>query len=177
MQELRRDWGWFLALGILLIVIGFLAIGSAVVATLASVVFLGWLLIIGGVMQLFYAFRMRAQHHLFLQLLLGVLSLVVGIMLIAKPGAGAVTLTLALAIYFTVSGAFRIGAALGLRYPHWGWSLLSGIVTFVLGVILWWQWPVASLWFLGFAVGLDLILHGWSWIALSLAAHRVEARA
>ena len=75
-QELRHDWGWFLVLGIVLIIIGVLAIGSAAIATFASVVFLGWLLIVGGIMQLVYAFRMRARHHLFLQLLLGILSLV-----------------------------------------------------------------------------------------------------
>lgn len=176
-QELRHDWLWFLVLGIMLIIVGMFAIASAVVATFASVVFLGWLLIFGGVMQLVYAFRMRARQHLFMQLLLGVLALVVGFMLITHPGAGALTLTLALAIYFVVSGAFRIGAALGVRYPHWGWSLVSGIVTFVLGVLLWWRLPVIAFWFLGFAVGVDMILHGWSWITLSLLARRADVPA
>lgn len=177
LPELRRDWGWFLALGILLIIVGLIAIGSAFIATFVSVVFLGWLLIIGGVMQLFSAFKMRARQHLFLQLLFGILALVVGILLIANPMSGALTVTLVLAIYFIVSGAFRIGATLGVRYPHWGWYLFSGIVTFVLGVILWWRLPVVGLWFLGFAVGLDMIFHGWSWVALSLIARRSAATA
>lgn len=174
-QEIRREWGWFLALGILLIAIGALAIGSTFMATLISVLFLGWLLIIGGVVQLFSAFRMRAQRHLFLQLLFGLLALVVGIMLIARPAAGAVTVTLVLAIYFVVSGAFRIGAALSIRYPNWGWHLFSGIVTFVLGAIVWWRLPLIAFWFLGFAVGLDMLFHGWSWVMLSLVARKVPA--
>ena len=172
-QELRREWGWFMALGILLIVIGVLAIGSAFIATLVSVLFLGWLLIIGGILQLFSAFRMRAHRHLFLELLFGLLALVVGIMLIARPAAGAVTVTLLLSIYFIVSGAFHIGASLGVRYANWGWRLLSGIVTFVLGVILWWRLPLIAYWFLGFAVGLDMLLHGWSWVMLSFMARKV----
>jgi uncharacterized membrane protein HdeD (DUF308 family) len=82
------------------------------------------------------------------------------------------TLTLVLAVYFIVSGAVRIGAAWGVRLPHWGWHLFSGIVTFALGAILWWRLPVVGLWFIGFAVGLDMIFHGWSWVALSLVARR-----
>lgn len=174
-QEIRREWSWFLALGILLIVVGFLAIGSAFIATLVSVLFLGWLLIIGGIFQLFSAFRLRAQRHLFLELLFGLLSLVVGIMLIVRPAAGAVTVTLVLAIYFVVSGAFHIGASLGVRYPNWGWHLFSGIVTLVLGVILWWRLPLVAFWFLGFAVGLDMLFHGWSWVMLALVVRKAPA--
>lgn len=176
-QDIRRHWGWFLALGILLIIVGFLAIGSAFVATLVSVLFLGWLLIIGGVLQLFSAFGVRAHRHLFWELLFGLLALVVGIILIARPAAGAVTVTLVLAVYFVVSGAFHIGASLRVRYPNWGWRLFSGIVTFVLGVILWWRLPLIAFWFLGFAVGLDMLLHGWSWVMLSFMARKVPATA
>lgn len=174
--ELGHDWKWFLVLGILLIIVGVLAIGSAVVATLVSVVFLGWLLIIGGIMQIIAAFGVRERHHhLFLQLLLGILSVVVGFLLVRDPATGAVSLTLILAVYFVVSGAFRIGASIGRHYANWGWSLFSGIVTFVLGVLVWWQLPVIAFWFLGFAVGLDMILHGWSWITMSLVARRAVA--
>lgn len=171
--ELRHDWKWFLVLGILLIIVGILALGAAVIATLISVVFLGWLLVLGGIMQIIAAFAVRERHHhLFLQLLLGILSVVVGFLLVRDPASGAITLTLILAVYFVVSGAFRIGASIGRQYANWGWQLFSGIVTFVLGVMIWWQLPGIALWFLGFAVGIDMILHGWSWITMSLIARR-----
>lgn len=176
--EIRNRWGWFLTLGILLIVIGVIALGVAGLATVITVVFFGWLLVLGGIVEIIFAFRARESSSVFLQLLTGLLALIVGALLVARPGTGALTITLLLAALYLMSGVFRVIVALVLRYPNWGWVLVSGLVTFLLGLLLLVGWPSTALWFIGVAVGIDLILHGWSWIAFALAARRLpEARA
>jgi len=74
-----------------------------------------------------------------------------------------------MAMFFMIAGLFRIVTALLMRYPHWGWVLLNGLITFVLGVLIWRQMPGAALWIIGMFVGIDLIFVGWSWVMLALA--------
>jgi len=98
-------------------------------------------------------------------------------MITEKPLQSAVTLTAFLAAFFIVAGSFRILAAMVIRFPYWGWSLLNGIVTFLLGVIIYRHFPACALWILGLLVGLELLLHGWTWITLSLAIRKIPANA
>lgn len=170
LQELHRHWGWWLALGFSLIVLGFLALSWSVLFTMVSVIFFGWILLIAGVMESIQAFRQRRWGGFLLHLLNGILSLVVGLLFLLNPGAGALILTLLLAMFFIVAGIFRTVAALHLRYPTWGWQLFSGIVTLILGILIWAQWPVSGLWVIGLFVGIDLIFSGWARVMLALAA-------
>ncbi|MDP3182850.1 MAG: HdeD family acid-resistance protein [Desulfobaccales bacterium] len=174
-QEFRHNWGWFLALGIILIVFGTIAVGSSVLVTLASVLFFGWLLLFMGLIEAVQAFWQRKWGGIFLHLLCGILTAVVGLIFVANPGAGALVLTLILAVLFMVAGLFRIIAALMMRFPHWGWLLLSGGVTLVLGLLIWRQWPVSGLWVFGMFIGIDMIFCGWSWVMAALAARRLPA--
>jgi uncharacterized membrane protein HdeD (DUF308 family) len=172
-EELRRNAGWFLGFGILLVVLGMIALGSAALMTLASVLLFGWLLIFAGVMDAVQAFRCKGWSGFFVDLLTGVLYLVVGFMVVANPGATAVALTLLIAMFLILGGLFRIVAAIAARTPHWGWVLLHGVVSLVLGVAIWRQWPLSGLWVIGLFVGIEMIFNGWSLVMLGLAAKKL----
>ena len=172
-ENLKGKWGWLLTLGILMLIVGFCALSMPFVAALASVLFLGWLLIIGGVLQGVHAFGQKHWGGLFWQLLIGVLYLLIGLMLIVEPLRSLLALTLLLAIFFVVEGIFRIIAAFRLKpRDNWGWILLNGLVTLVLGALIWAEWPSAAVWAIGLLVGIDLIFGGWSMIMIALAARK-----
>jgi uncharacterized membrane protein HdeD (DUF308 family) len=172
LDEARRHWGRFLVLGIALIVLGSVALGAAWLTTLASVLLFGWLLIFSGVMETVAAFWAGQWSGFFLHLLSGVLNVVVGVLILAHPGAVAVGLTLLLAVFFLVAGLFRIIAAFALRFPNWGWALLGGVITTILGAMIWAEWPSSALWVIGTFVGIELLFRRWGWVMFALAARQ-----
>lgn len=172
LESLRKQWKWFLLMGILMIVLGFFAIGAATTVTVVSVILLGSLLLIGGLVQIFYAFWARQWSGFFFSLLAGILYTVTGTLLIVHPTAGALSLTLLLAAFYIIGGIFRIVGSLMMRYEMWGWSLLSGIVKLILGVLIWTGWPATGLWIFGLFIGIDLIFYGWFWVLLALSAKK-----
>jgi uncharacterized membrane protein HdeD (DUF308 family) len=174
-DEIHDSWGWFVALGIALIVLGAACIVSNVAATLATVLVFGWLLLIGGVFALIQAFRTRTWSGFFLCLLSALLRGFTGYLLIRYPITGEISLTLILASFFIVGGTFRAIGAGALQFPQWGWAVLSGIVSVALGVMLLVQLPVSSLWFIGLAIGIDFIFDGSAFIALGSALRRVPS--
>jgi len=165
--------GWVIAAGIAMLIGGTAAIIYNGVATLASVIVFGWLLAIVGVVQIAHAFQVRAWSGFFLYLLDGILRTTVGVLLMLYPGAGAQALTLVLAFYFVVGGLFKSFGSLTLQFPGWGWSVASGIISVVLGVLLARQWPASGVWFIGFAVGVDLILYGWALLMFVAAVKKL----
>ena len=177
MADFQKNRGWFLALGILLIISGTLAIIYDVAATLLSVLFFGWLLIIMGGIEAIQSFWQPKWGGFFLHLMVGLLGVAVGYHLVSAPAAGALVLTLVMAIYFMVIGVFRVVTAIAMRFPNWGWVLFSGLVTFVLGVMIKSQWPMSGLWIIGLFIGIDMIFSGWSYVMLSLAAKKEAAPA
>jgi uncharacterized membrane protein HdeD (DUF308 family) len=171
-DRVRRFWGWFLFLGILQIVAGTVAVGFAFSATLVSVVTLGVLLLISAGGQIVASVLARDWGGFFLFLLLGVLYAVAGIMMIRQPLVAAESLTLMLAAAFLIGGMFRVIVALIERFPSWGWVLFNGVVTVILGVLIWRQWPSSGLWVLGMFVGIDLIMNGVTWSVLAVGARK-----
>jgi uncharacterized membrane protein HdeD (DUF308 family) len=167
LKEFRNNWRWFLTLGILMIILGVLALGSSVTATSFSLIFIGWLLIFAAILVglLYVAIGFKVQ----MGRAFPASSLVVGFMLVANPGASPLTVTLLVTIFFLMSGAFRIIASISMRFPQWGWVLLNGIVTLVLGILVWRRWPASGYRIIGLFIGVDFILSGWSWVTLSLA--------
>jgi uncharacterized membrane protein HdeD (DUF308 family) len=165
--SIRKSWGWFLALGIVQIVAGTFAVGFAFSAMLASVVTLGVLLLIAAAAQTAAAIWARDFGGFFLYLLLGVLYAVAGLLTLQYPLLAAEGLTFMLAAAFLVGGVYRIVVALVERFPAWGWVLLNGIITVLLGLAIWQQWPGSGLWFLGMFVGIDLIVNGVTWSVLA----------
>ena len=176
-EELRRSWGWFLGLGIVLIILGVIAIGSAFFMTIASVWLFGWLLIIGGVMEVVHAFWHKRWAGFFLDLLTGVLYVVAGWMMVNNPQESALLLTLLIAMFLVFEGVFRIVAALAVRYPHWGAVLLNGVISLVLGMLIWRRWPVSGLWVIGLFVGIEMLLNGWSLVRLSMTGRNLPEEA
>ncbi|HVO23557.1 MAG TPA: DUF308 domain-containing protein [Candidatus Margulisiibacteriota bacterium] len=168
-DRVRSSWGWFVALGIALVILGTVCIIGNVTATLATVFAFGWLLLVGGVAALFHAFETRTWSGFFLSLLSAVLRGFTGYLLIRYPLAGEWSLTLLLASLLIVGGMFRAIGAATLRFPRWGWAAVSGAVSVVLGVMLLGQLPISSLWFIGFAIGLDFVFDGASLVALGIA--------
>lgn len=168
--QARSNWGWYVALGILMILVGLYAIWAEGAATLASVFALGIVLVIAGIGQLFTAFMARGAGHVILLLLVGLLDVIVGLMLLEHPIAGALVVTLLLAALLVFGGVFRFVAALWMQFPNYGWVAVSGVVSTVLGLLLWVQWPVSAIWFIGLVVGLNLIFAGisWTWLGWRL---------
>jgi uncharacterized membrane protein HdeD (DUF308 family) len=171
-HELRKHWKWLLAIGILLVVLGMVALADSFAVTVASMIFFGWVLVIAGVVQAVQAFRHRQSGHLLLHTLNAVLSFVVGLLLISNPLAGALVATLLLAAYFTVAGIFRIVA--GTRHVQGrAWIILSGAITLLLGIMIWFHWPSSALWIIGMFNGIDLLFSGWSQIMLAFALRQL----
>ena len=172
-EEVREHSTWFLAMGIALIVIGCIAIGSAVVATIISMLFLGWLLIIGGLFQMTHGFARRRWSGFFINLLEGVLYAVAGFIALVNPGLAAITLTLLIAMLFLASGVFRLVIAFSTPLHHRGWLVFNGALSIVLGLSIWASWPLSGLWVIGLFVGIDMIFDGWTEVMLALTARRL----
>jgi len=173
LDTLRDRWGWLLALGILMVVLGTIALFLMPAATIGTVMVLGWLLVVSGIFEGVHAFRVRSWGGLFLHLIAGILGVLVGLLVVTHPALGALGWTLLFASFFTVIGLFRTIAAIRLKFPNWGWATFDGIVTLGLGILLWASWPVSALWFLGLAVGVSLILRGWAYIMFAIAIHNL----
>jgi uncharacterized membrane protein HdeD (DUF308 family) len=170
LNELERNTGWFLALGIGLVILGTFAIFVPLVATFAIENLVGLLFVIGGIMHIVHAFRWRMSQRFFMDLAISVLYLVFGILLLAYPLTGVLTLTLFLAVFFLVEGVFKLFLAFRMRpASRWGWMVFSGVISLILGFFILAGLPLTAFWAVGLIVGIDLIFGGWSVIMLSMA--------
>jgi uncharacterized membrane protein HdeD (DUF308 family) len=171
LEQVRKSWGWFLVLGILLTLLGAMCVIKAQTATTFSILVLGCVLAISGVFWLVSAFQAFNWHGFFLYLLNAIIRGVTGYLLIRHPDAGAAGITMLLAALFIVGGLFRAAGATVIQFPRWGWTVFSGVVSFALGIFLLTTWPVASTFFIGIAIGVDLIFDGVALIGFAGAIH------
>ena len=176
-EHLRSDWWWLLLYGVLLTLCGTVAIVVPPLATGGVLIVLGIALIVGGVATIILAFWAGKWSGLLVQLLVGVLYLVAGFTIFDMPVRAALVMTAFIAALFIIVGAFRVLAAMMVRFPHWGWALFNGIVTFLLGVIIYRQFPQSALWVIGLLVGVEMLFNGWTWIMLSLAIRKIPTDA
>jgi uncharacterized membrane protein HdeD (DUF308 family) len=174
-EYIHRHRTWFVFLGTALIVLGVVAAAYSLASTYASMLFLAMILLLGGIMRLIAALSAREWTGSLLLALSGALYLVTGILTWRHPIAAALALTLLFSALLLGMGSFRLIASVWYRFPHWGWVALSGLISILLGVMLWNAWPFAGLWFIGFCVGLDLIVEGMGWITLSLRGKELRA--
>jgi len=177
LEELRKRWGWFVGLGVIMVILGTLSLGSAVMTTLFAVEFIGWLMIVGGVLQTVHAFSCKAWSGFFIDLLFGILYAVAGVLIIRHPAAAAIELTLLIAMLLIFSGIFRIVTAVAIRFPNWIWLLLNGVVNLLLGFSIWNQWPVSGLWVIGLFIGIDMLFNGWTLIMTGLTVRNLPTEA
>jgi uncharacterized membrane protein HdeD (DUF308 family) len=174
-QGLKNAWFFFLFLGVCLIVVGAVALIYAAAAAKVTVFVYGWFLLVGGIVYIVGAFFTRAWGGLFLSLLAGVLYFVCGIIFINNPEEVAVLLALFMGIFFIVEGLFRIISAATGQFRHWGLMLLNGLVTLLLGILIWQKWPYDGPVIVGIFVGIDLIFSGAAYVSLGLAARNLSA--
>ena len=170
---LHGKWGWIVALGVVYLVTGFIALGSMVMATVASVLVVGVMMIVAGVAEIINAFQCKGWGKFLIWALLGVLYIVAGFITFENPLFAAVILTLLLGAALVASGIVRIFLAFSMkRESPWIWVLLSSLITLVLGVLILARWPVSSVYVLGIFLGIDLVMAGAGWLGLGFALHR-----
>ena len=154
--------GVTVAMGIIMLVLGIIAlIGSWFLASIAVERLYAWVLLIYGIVQFIYAFKSRSVGGFLFKLLFSIISIIAAILLLIYPLAGVFTLTLVLGVYIFLDGVFRVIQAFQLRpLPLWGWVLFNGIVSIILGILIWSQWPFNAGWILGVYVCISLIING-----------------
>jgi uncharacterized membrane protein HdeD (DUF308 family) len=167
-QEMVRNWGWFLAFGIVLMVLGVAAIVRSVTSTVVSMVFFGWLMIVASIVDLVSAFMVGNWEGFFVHLLLAILFGITGVIFVTNPGISAEVATLLMSMLFLIAGLYQLVVALWTHLPGYGWHVVDGVLAMVLGALLLAQWPISGLYAIGLFVGIGLIFYGWAWVALAL---------
>lgn len=170
-EMISRNWGWFLALGIAMIVLGFIAIASPYLGTFAAARVFGWIMIFTAVSTAIHAATTRGWGGFFLQVLLAFLYLVAGYWLLTQPLSGAITLTVVLIAVLFVQGLLLIAEGIQIRPMNgWGWLLASGLASLLLSLMIWQRFPSSAAWALGLLFGVSLLSSGWSFVALALGS-------
>jgi uncharacterized membrane protein HdeD (DUF308 family) len=165
---LRRNWGWFVALGVVLTVMGIAGLVFVGALTLVAVIFVGWMFLVGGVLEIAHAIIRKGWQGFWLDLISGVLTTLAGLFILLRPVEGATILTMLLGILFLVGGIFRIGVGVATRNPYSGWFVLQGVVSLILGLMIVAQWPFSALWVIGTLVAIDLLLSGLRLVSFGL---------
>jgi uncharacterized membrane protein HdeD (DUF308 family) len=164
--------------GVVMVLCGLLAIAAPLAAGLSVTVLVGVLLAIGGVAQCFLAFQAGAFGRGLLIFLFGVLSVIAGLFLFGQPLEGLEAITLFLAAYFIATGIAELIAAFQIcPAPTWGWMLLNGSVTLILGIMIWRQYPVSGAWAVGLLFGIKLLMSGGALIGIAGAARKAASDA
>ena len=170
-EDVRKSWGWFCVSGIVLMVLGAICIVKDQTATTFSILALGWVLAISAIIWLVNAFQAWTWGGFFVYALNALIRGVTGYLLIRHPDAGASAVTMLLAVLFIVGGIFRVVGASAIQFPRWGWTVFSGAVSTILGISLLVLWPTASTYFVGLAIGIDLVLDGAALLGFAAAIH------
>ncbi|MBS3651318.1 HdeD family acid-resistance protein [Pseudaminobacter sp. 19-2017] len=167
-QRLKSSWIWLAILGVISLVGGVFALFNPFAATFAAVLLAGWTFLLFGILQVIQAFSIGAWSGFLWALLLGVLTAAVGVSLLYNPLAGALTLTLVVAILFLVLGVVKIMYAISLRpVKGWGWVILSGAISLLLGVLILADYPVSAASILGILLAVELISNGISLLLIT----------
>ncbi|MDH6694981.1 uncharacterized membrane protein HdeD (DUF308 family) [Bradyrhizobium elkanii] len=169
LSEARAKWGWFVALGILFVLLGFGAVSNLLLATVTTIFYIGALMIVAGIFQIIHAFGVESWRGRFLWGLGGLTYAVAGTTIILDPVIASLVLTLMLAVFTIASGLMRL--LLGFRARDdrgWGWLCASGLLTAVAGLAFLLGWPLNSLWLLGLLLSVDLVFQGCALIGLGL---------
>jgi uncharacterized membrane protein HdeD (DUF308 family) len=176
LEPLRAKSGWIVALGVVYVIAGLIALGSVVFATVVSVFIVGIMMLIAGVAEVINAFQIKTWGKFILWLLLGALYIVAGFVTFENPLLAAAFLTLLLGFTLIASGVMRIVLAFSMKQgAPWLWVAFSGLITLLLGLLIVAHWPVSGLYVLGLFLGIDLILAGLGWIGVGLGLRRHAA--
>lgn len=138
-------------------------------------VLFGIFLLAVGIIQIVEALMAHKWSGVFFSLLIGILYLVTGFLCVTRPAVTAIGLTFWIAAFCFIAGLFRMFSAVLLRFKHWGWVFFNGLITFLLGLMIYMDWPLSGFWVIGLFLGIDIILSGWTWIMLALTAKPASA--
>jgi uncharacterized membrane protein HdeD (DUF308 family) len=174
--DLSRNWKWLLVVGILSIILGVVGPGMTFMLTLASVLYFGVLMLLAGGVQLFQAIKCSGWRSVVSHVLIGLLYVLAGLMVVTRPLLASVVLTGTLACMLLVIGVLRCVMAIQHRaLQGWGWALVGGIVTGVLGLMILTRWPLDALWVIGLFLAIELIVNGWSLVFIAVAARTARS--
>jgi len=166
---LQMHWRLFLAEGVFFIFLGLCAMLVPQFFTVAIVVFLGWILLFGGIVHVSRAFVFDNMPGFGWWMFMGILQIIVGYLFITKPVAGALTLTMLMTVFFAMEGIAKISLALMMRpLANWGFILFSGVTALVFALIIWISWSESAHWLLGLFLGINMVFLGWSLVKISL---------
>lgn len=173
--SLRQYWGWMLALGILMLVLGVIGLYASVALTIVSVLLFGALLVAGGIAQAIEAFRATGWKSVALHIGIALLYIVGGGIALYDPVAASLSLTIVIGAMLLATGILRAIIAFQMRPVRgWGWVLFGGIMSVLLGVLIFAEWPVSGLFAIGLFVAIELLVDGWSCVFFALAAKSAE---
>jgi len=174
--DLKKNWGWFFALGLALLFLGTIGLGMTVLLTVASVLYFGILLVIGGGVQFVHAFKARRWRSIVLSVLIAVLYIVSGILIIFNPMAASSLLTLMFAGAMICIGILRVVMAFHMHgFKNTVWPLLAGIISIAMGVVIVAGWRFFGLWIIGLFVAIEMIMNGCATVAIAVTAKRTES--
>jgi uncharacterized membrane protein HdeD (DUF308 family) len=174
LSQLRANWGWLLALGLIFLILGVVGLGRTLLFTVGTALFFGWLILMGGVAQLVEAFKCTGWKSVIWHVLIALLYLVAGVSIIMDPLIASIVWTAIIAGALVVAGIFKIVIGLSHRESAgWFGLLLSGVISLALGIMLFAQWPTSGVWFLGLLVAIELLMQGIALVVLALSARTV----
>ena len=166
--------GWSMVWGVLMLICGILAIIMPLASSIGLVILLGWLILFSAVWHLIFAFQTRGWGNVLWQILLAIVYGAVGFYMLWNPLLSVISLTLVLAVFLLCEGVLEIILYFNMQHvANSVWILINGIVTLILGLLVWLHWPSSSLWLIGTLVGISLIFSGISRVMLLLAAGRL----
>ncbi|QDG78590.1 HdeD family acid-resistance protein [Labrenzia sp. PHM005] len=174
--KIQENWGWFLALGIALVLGGIILIAAPLATSIAVTILIAAVLFVGGLVQIYHAFKTQGTAAFLWDLITGVIAVIGGIVIYVNPLAGTFALTLVIAAIFAAQGVSQILLAFKLR-PHegWVWVLIAGVVSLAAGIMIWMDLPGSAAWALGLIAGISVLVNGWSYIAIALAARAIKS--
>jgi uncharacterized membrane protein HdeD (DUF308 family) len=172
----HRNRAWFVSLGLMLILAGLVALAVSVSMTLATTTAFGWLLLLAGISEIIGVSCNRREGGFFFHLLAAALSAAVGVLFVWEPFQDAWALSMLLAFLLMVGGIFKIDSSGAYQFNGWGWSLASGIIDLMLGIILWVEMPISALWVVGMFAGISLVFRGFNWIGSALTVRAAAAK-
>lgn len=173
--EIHEKWGWLLALGIAFIFLGTIGLGMTFALTMGSMLFFGFLMLFGGVFQLVQALSCRGWRSIILHVLVAIAYLIGGVIIIANPMLASEIITMMIAAIFMAVGIMRITMAIQLKeVKGWWLPLLSGVISLIFGGMIMTAWPMSGTWIIGLLIAVDMIFHGWGYVALALTARDTQ---
>lgn len=170
MKALNTERSRFMISGIIMIILGIIALRHTVISSLVSIVMLGIILTAGGIVEIVRSFHSQTATKTFYRFALGLLYAGAGLFMLAKPGINAMSLTLVLSALLIASGIVRIVDSIMHKTDYRFWRIINGIISIIIGIMIWMQWPYSGLWFIGLVIGIELMVTGFTSLAIALIA-------